>query len=60
MKDLKCEDIIELSYSCSVLGLDDLLNLCCAFLATNIKGKSVQEIRDIFGIENDFSAEEER
>lgn len=40
--------------------IEDLISLMSAAIATKIKGKSVEEIRDIFGITNDFSAEEER
>ena len=36
-----------------------LLDLCCAKIASMIKGKSPEEIRETFGIENDFTPEEE-
>ena len=40
------------------LEMDILLNSGCQFIANMFKGKEPQEIRDFFGIPNDFSAEE--
>ena len=41
------------------LDVKPLLELSCAKVASLIKGKSIQEIRQFFQIENDFSPEEE-
>lgn len=37
----------------------DLFDLCCQEVADRIKDKSVEEVREIFKIENDFTPEEE-
>ncbi|KAL2895305.1 SKP1-like protein 14 [Bienertia sinuspersici] len=36
-----------------------LLNLCCQFIADSIKDLTVQQIRQIFDIKNDFTPQEE-
>lgn len=41
------------------LGMKNLLDTGCKAMANRIKGKSVEEMREIFGVENDFSKEEE-
>jgi S-phase kinase-associated protein 1 len=41
------------------LDIKSLIELCCAKVATMIKGKSPEEIRQQFGIVNDFTPEEE-
>lgn len=41
------------------INCKDMLDLCCAKVATMIKGKSPEEIRALFDIVNDFTPEEE-
>lgn len=41
------------------LDIEGLINLSCAKVASYIRGRSVEEIRELFGIENDFTPEEE-
>ena len=41
------------------MDIKPLLELSCAKVASMIKGKSVQEVRSLFNIENDFTPEEE-
>jgi S-phase kinase-associated protein 1 len=41
------------------MDIKGLLELACAKVATFIKGKTTEEIRELFGIENDFTPEEE-
>ena len=41
------------------LDIKSLLDLCSAKLASWITSKSVEEIREFFGIENDYTPEEE-
>ena len=53
------DDLIDLVVASNFLDIEGLLNLGCAKVASLIKGKSVEEIRDLFGIENDFTPEEE-
>lgn len=51
--------LIELIMAANYLNIKDLLDLTCAKVASMIKGKSPEQIRSMFGIENDFSPEEE-
>jgi len=55
----KVDDIIDLVIAANFLDIDPLTELSCAKIASLIKGKSVEEIRKRFGIENDFTPEEE-
>jgi len=48
-------DIIE---AANYLEYKDLLNEACRGVANLIKGKSVDEIREYFGVKNDYSPEE--
>jgi len=41
------------------MDIRPLLDLCCAKIASLIKGKSPEEIRNNLNIVNDFSPEEE-
>lgn len=51
--------LVNLTNAANYINCKDLLDLCCASIAHIIKGKSVEEIRDFFGVENDFTPEEE-
>ncbi|GBE62289.1 glyco FP21 [Babesia ovata] len=53
------EVLFELIMAENFLDIKPLLDLTCAKLASMIKGKSVQDIRDEFNIVNDFTPEEE-
>ena len=55
----KIDDLIDLTVAANFLDIKGLLNLGCAKIATLIKQRTVEEIRDLFGIENDFTPEEE-
>ena len=55
----KVEDLIDLIVCANFLDIEGLLDLGCAKIASMIKGRTVEEIREIFGIENDFTKEEE-
>lgn len=55
----KVDDIIDIVIAANFLDIDPLTELSCAKLASLMKGKSVEDIRKQFGIENDFSPEEE-
>lgn len=51
--------LVELIMAANYLNIKDLLDLTCANVASMIKGKTPQQIREMFGIENDFTPEEE-
>ena len=53
------ETLFELVMAANYLDIKSLLELSCAKVASLIKNKSVAEIRQYFGIENDFTPEEE-
>ena len=53
------ELLFEVIKAANFLEIESLLDLTCAKVATMLKGKSVEEIRQTFGIENDFTPEEE-
>lgn len=51
--------LIEMINACNFLGLHVLLDLCCAKVTSMSRGKTAQQIRATFGIENDLTKEEE-
>lgn len=53
------EMLIDLTLAANYIYCKDLLDLCCATIASLVKGKSVEEMREFFGVENDFTPEEE-
>lgn len=53
------EELFELIKTANYLDIKNLLELGCKAVANLIKDKSVEEIREILGVENDFSPEEE-
>ena len=59
IEELEVDDLIDLIVAANFLDISSLLNLGCAKMASLIKGKSVEELREMFGIVNDFTPEEE-
>ena len=57
--DLDDTELFKIVNAANYLMIQSLLDLSCAKIASYIKGKSTQEIRDRFNIVNDFTEEEE-
>lgn len=53
------ETLFELILAANYMDIKPLLDLTCAKVASMIKGKSPEEIRKRFNIQNDFTPEEE-
>lgn len=56
---LQQHQLFDLIMAANYIDCSALLNLACKRVAFMIKGKTPQEIRDTFDIENDFTPEEE-
>uniref|UniRef100_A0A183DL91 Skp1 domain-containing protein n=1 Tax=Gongylonema pulchrum TaxID=637853 RepID=A0A183DL91_9BILA len=52
-------ELFEIVQAANYLDISELLAEGCKAIANQIKGKSVQELREFFNIENDFTPEEE-
>ena len=57
--DLEIELIFEIIFAANYMDIKPLLELASSKIASIIKGKSPEEIRKIFNIQNDFTPEEE-
>ncbi|EEA07072.1 putative suppressor of kinetochore protein 1 [Cryptosporidium serpentis] len=57
--NIEQELLFELMLTANYMDIKPLLDLVCAKVATMIKGKKAEEIRQIFNIQNDFTPEEE-
>ena len=51
--------LFSLTLAANFLDIPDLLELCCRHIADMIRGKTPEQIRAAFNIENDFTPEEE-
>jgi S-phase kinase-associated protein 1 len=59
IESLEIEPLYQLILAANYLDIKELLELSCAQVAAHMRGKTIQEIRDLFNIENDFTPEEE-
>ncbi|GAV07999.1 hypothetical protein RvY_17765 [Ramazzottius varieornatus] len=51
--------LFEIMLAADYLDIKKLRGLCCKTVANILKGKTVEQIREMYGIENDFTPEEE-
>jgi S-phase kinase-associated protein 1 len=56
--DINNDTVFDLINAANFMSIKSLLDLSCAKIAVQMKNKTAQEIRDMFGIENDLSEEE--
>jgi len=57
--DVEQETLFELILAANYMDIKPLLDLTCAKVASMIKGKTPEQIRKCFNIQNDFTPEEE-
>ncbi|RLN11279.1 SKP1-like protein 1A [Panicum miliaceum] len=57
--DVDKDTLYDLLLAANFLDVKALLDLCCQKVADMIRGKTPEQIRQTFGIKNDFSPEEE-
>ena len=57
--NLEQPQLFELILAANYMDIKPLLDLSCAKVASMMKGKTPEELRALFNIENDFTPEEE-
>lgn len=59
LPDVGNERLGRLIHAANYLHMDGLLDVCCGVVAKRLEGKSVEEIREIFGLKSSWTASEE-
>ncbi|XP_021900549.1 SKP1-like protein 13 [Carica papaya] len=59
VEQLSLENLKDMVLAANYLDIKDLLDLLCQSVADGLKDKSVEFVRTFFGIENDYTEEEE-
>lgn len=59
IREMTHDEIFDLMTSANYLDIEPLFDALCLAVADMIRGKRPEEIRSTFGIENDFTPEEE-
>jgi len=54
------EPLFKTLMAANFMGIDPLRDLCCAAIANMLRGKSPEQIMEVFGITEPFTPEEER
>ena len=57
--NIPSDELFELTNACNYLGIEKLLPMCLQEIAYQIRGKSPQELREFFKVENDLTPEME-
>ncbi|KAL6873484.1 hypothetical protein ACP4OV_013566 [Aristida adscensionis] len=57
--DVEKQALYDILLAANYLEVNGLLDLCCEKVADMVRGKTPEEIRQTFGIKNDFSPDEE-
>ncbi len=59
VKDLSIDELVQITLGANYLMVESLLDVTTQEMGSRIKGKSVEQIRTMFNIVNDFTPEEE-
>jgi len=57
--NIEQSDLFEMTIAANFMNIEPLIRLTCAKTASLMWGKTAEEIREEFGLENDFTPEEE-
>ena len=58
--DVKIEEVYDMILAANAIDFRAMLELTSAKIASLMKGKSIEEIRELFNIKDDFSPEDEQ
>ena len=60
VNNLPMEDLVNLTVAANYMGINCLLDLCCAKIASMCKDKSEEEVLKTFGINEPLTEEEKK